>query len=43
MIINELERNYNEIKNMHFKLEREEREDQTLNDTLADLERNADP
>ena len=27
MIINELERNYNEIKNMHFKLEREERED----------------
>ena len=29
MIINELERNYNEIKNMHFKLEREEREDQT--------------
>ena len=27
---------------MHFKLEREEREDQTLNDTLAELERSAD-
>ena len=27
---------------MHFKLEREEREDQTLNDTLAELERTAD-
>lgn len=39
MILGELERNYTQIKNMHFKLEREEREDQTLNDTLAELER----
>jgi len=42
MILGELERNYTDIKNMHFKLEREEREDSTLNDTLADLERAAD-
>ena len=42
MILGELERNYTQIKNMHFKLEREEREDQTLNDTLAELERTAD-
>jgi len=27
MILGELERNYTQIKNMHFKLEREERED----------------
>ena len=27
---------------MHFKLQREEREDQTLNDTLSDLEKHAD-
>ena len=37
MILGELERNYTQIKNMHFKLEREEREDQTLNDTLSEL------
>jgi hypothetical protein len=34
MILGELERNYNQIKTMHYKLQREEREDQTLNDTL---------
>lgn len=42
MILGELERNYTQIKNMNFKLEREEREDQTLNDTLAELEQQAD-
>ena len=42
MILGELERNYTQIKTMHFKLEREEREDQTLNDTLNELERQAD-
>ena len=42
MILGELERNYSQIKNMHFKLQREEREDQTLNDTLSDLEKQAD-
>ena len=38
MILGELERNYNQIKTMHYKLQREEREDQTLNDTLVSLE-----
>lgn len=38
MILGELERNYNQIKTMHYKLQREEREDQTVNDTLASLE-----
>ena len=42
MILGELERNYSQIKNMHFKLQREEREDQTLNDTLSELEKHAD-
>ena len=42
MILGELERNYTQIKNMHFKLEREEREDQTLNDTLTELLQVAD-
>ena len=42
MILGELERNYAQIKNMHFKLQREEREDQTLSDTLSDLEKQAD-
>lgn len=36
----ELERNYATIKTMHYKLQREEREDQTLLDTLASLELN---
>ena len=34
MILGELERNYNTIKTMHYKLQREEREDQTLSDSL---------
>ena len=38
MILGELERNYNQIKTMHYKLQREEREDQTLGDTLVSLE-----
>ena len=38
MILGELERNYTQIKNMNFKLEREEREDQTLQDTLTELQ-----
>lgn len=42
MILGELERNYTQIKSMHYKLQREEREDHTLNDTLAELEKNAD-
>jgi hypothetical protein len=42
MIVGELERNYTQIKSMHYKLQREEREDHTLNDTLAELEKNAD-
>lgn len=42
MILGELERNYSQIKNMHYKLQREEREDQTLNDTLTELEKTAD-
>lgn len=39
-ILGELERNYATIKTMHYKLQREEREDQTLLDTLASLELN---
>lgn len=42
MILGELERNYSDIKQIHFKLEREEREDQTLKDTLAEIERTTD-
>lgn len=42
MILGELERNFNQIKTMHYKLQREEREDQTLNDTLASLENSLD-
>jgi hypothetical protein len=38
MILGELERNYSQIKTMHYKLQREEREDQTLNDTLLSLD-----
>lgn len=34
----ELERNYGQIKTMHYKLQREEREDQTLGDALQSLE-----
>ena len=33
-ILGELERNYGQIKTMHYKLQREEREDQTLGDAL---------
>lgn len=42
MILGELERNYNQIKSMHYKLQRENQEDQTLNDTLASLETTLD-
>jgi hypothetical protein len=42
MILGELERNYNQIKSMHYKLQRENQEDQTLNDTLASLENTLD-
>jgi hypothetical protein len=42
MILGELERNYNQIKSMHYKLQRENQEDQTLNDTLASLETSLD-
>jgi hypothetical protein len=42
MILGELERNYNQIKTMHYKLQREEREDQTLSDTLVSLENTLD-
>jgi hypothetical protein len=42
MILGELERNYNQIKSMHYKLQRENQEDQTLNDTLARLETSLD-
>eukprot|EP00494_Astrolonche_serrata_P030455 UN30723 len=41
-ILGELERNYAQIKTMHLKLQREEREDQTLNDILTNLEKSAD-
>ena len=37
-ILGELERNYGQIKTMHYKLQREEREDQTLGDALQSLE-----
>ena len=42
MILGELERNYNTIKTMHYKLQREEREDQTVNDALSSLDNNID-
>jgi hypothetical protein len=35
MIVGELEKNYSQIKDMHDKLSREEKEDQTLQDKLA--------
>lgn len=40
MILGELEKNYNQIKDMHHKLIKEEREDQTLSDRLCALEKN---
>ena len=42
MILGQLERNYNQVKTMHYKLQREEREDQTLNDSLSSLESTLD-
>jgi hypothetical protein len=42
MIIGELNRNYKTIQDMFLKLKREESEDQTLNQTLASLEKNMD-
>ena len=42
MILGHLERNYNQVKTMHYKLQREEREDQTLNDSLSSLESTLD-
>lgn len=42
MIVGELERNYRQIKDMHDKLTREEKEDQTLQDKLTSLERSTD-
>ena len=42
MIVGELERNYTQIKDMHEKLVREEKEDQTLHDKLAALEKSTD-
>ena len=42
MIIGELNRNYKTIQDMFLKLKREESEDQTLNSTLASLEKNMD-
>jgi len=42
MIVGELERNYRQIGDMYDKLTREEKEDQTLQNKLATLERSAD-
>lgn len=42
MIVGELERNYIQIRDMHDKLTREEKEDQTLQDKLTSLERSTD-
>jgi Kelch motif/Galactose oxidase, central domain len=40
--VGELERNYRQIRDMHDKLTREEKEDQNLQDKLSSLERCAD-
>lgn len=42
MIVGELERNFIQIRDMHDKLTREEKEDQILMDKLAALERCTD-
>jgi hypothetical protein len=42
MIVGELERNYLQIRDMHDKLSREEKEDQNLQDKLSSLERSTD-
>ena len=42
MIVGELEKNYCQIKDMHEKLIREEKEDQTLHDKLSALEKSTD-
>ena len=42
MIVGGLERNYSQIMDMHDKLSREEKDDQTLKDKLSSLERQAD-
>ena len=39
VIVGELEKNYVQIKDMHDKLQKEEKEDQTLNDKITSLER----
>jgi hypothetical protein len=42
MIVDELEKNYIQIKSMNDKLQREEKEDKNLNDKIASLERSTD-
>ena len=42
MIVGELDKNYRQISDMCDKLMREEREDQTLSDTLVSLENTLD-
>ena len=38
LIVGELERNYHQIKDMHTKLQREEKEDQNLAEKLQQLD-----